>query len=147
MPPPPETFQEGQLVYLLAPSAATLRTKTRKCRADFVGPLIVNKILDQTHYILDDLQGRVLIGVFHINRLKKATVRTPSGTVSTYQQLHDSFTHITEQEANEATPVPDIIPAAAPFTPCPTDIILDVDSLIHPVNAYWIQFPSIRKEG
>ena len=43
---PPETFQEGQLVYLLAPSAATLRTKTKKCRADFVGPLVINKILD-----------------------------------------------------------------------------------------------------
>ena len=113
LPTPPETFQEGQLVYLLAPSAATLRTKTRKCRADFVGPLVVNKTLDQTHYILNDLQGRILIGVFHINRLKKVTVRTPSGTVSTYQLLHDSFTHITEQEANEATPVPDIAPAAA----------------------------------
>ena len=76
LPTPPETFQEGQLVYLLAPSAATLRTKTMKCRADFVGPLVVNKALDPTHYILNDLQGRVLIGVFHINRLKKVTVRT-----------------------------------------------------------------------
>ena len=113
LPTPPETFQEGQLVYLLAPSAATLRTKTMKCRADFVGPLVVNKALDPTHYILNDLQGRVLIGVFHINRLKKATVRTPSGAVSTYQQLHDSFTHITQQEANAATPAPDIAPAAA----------------------------------
>ena len=113
LPTPPETFQEGQLVYLLAPSAATLRTKTMKCRADFVGPLVVNKALDPTHYIFNDLQGRVLIGVFHINRLKKVTVRTPSGAVSTYQQLHDSFTHITQQEANAATPAPDIAPAAA----------------------------------
>ena len=40
-------------------------------------------------------------------------MRTPSGTVSTYQQLHDAFTHITEQEANAATPVPGIAPAAA----------------------------------
>ena len=109
---PPETFQEGQLVYLLAPSAATLRTKTKKCRADFVGPLVINKILDSTHYILNDLQGRILIGVYHINRLKKAHVRTPSGTVSTYQQLHDSFTHITEEEAEASTPLPDIAPAA-----------------------------------
>ena len=37
---PPETFQEGQLVYLLAPSATTL---SQKCTADFVRPLIVNK--------------------------------------------------------------------------------------------------------
>ena len=113
LPTPPEIFQEGQLVYLLAPSAATLRTETKKCRADFVGPLVINKALDPTHYILNDLQSRVLIGVFHINRLKKATVRTPSGTVSTYQQLHDSFIHITEQETNAATPVRDIAPAAA----------------------------------
>ena len=84
LPTPPETFQEGQLVYLLAPSPATLMTKTKKCRADFVGPLVVNKVLDQTHYILNDLQGRVLIGVLNINRLKKTTVGTPSGAVSTY---------------------------------------------------------------
>ena len=51
LPTPPETFQEGQLVYLLAPSAATLRTKTMKCRADFVGPL-VNKALDPTHFLM-----------------------------------------------------------------------------------------------
>ena len=38
---PPETFQEGQLVYLLAPSATTL---SQKCTADFVGLLIVNKV-------------------------------------------------------------------------------------------------------
>ena len=111
-PTPPETFQEGQLVYLLAPSAASLRTNTKKCRADYIGPLVINKCLDPTHYILNDLQGRVLIGVYHINRLKKATVRTPSGTVSTYQQLHESFTHITEKESTEVTPLPDVPPAA-----------------------------------
>ena len=38
---PPETFQESQLVYLLAPSATTL---SQKCTADFVRPLIVNKV-------------------------------------------------------------------------------------------------------
>ena len=112
LPTPPETFQEGQLIYLLAPSAASLRTQTKKCRADYVGPLVINKILDPTHYILNDLQGRILIGVYHINRLKKASVRTPSGTVTTYQQLHDSFTHIIEEEAKPSTSHPDIAPAA-----------------------------------
>ena len=37
----PETFQEGQLVYLLVPSATTL---SQKCTPDFVGPLVVNKV-------------------------------------------------------------------------------------------------------
>ena len=38
---PPENFQEGQLVYLLAPSATTL---SQKCTPDFVEPLVVNKV-------------------------------------------------------------------------------------------------------
>ena len=38
---PPETLQEGQLVYLLAPSATTL---SQKCTADFVRPFIVNNV-------------------------------------------------------------------------------------------------------
>ena len=39
-------------------------------------------------------------------------MRTPSGTVSTYQHLYDSFTHITEEEAQASPPLPDIAPAA-----------------------------------
>ena len=75
---PPETFQEGQLVYLLAPSAATLRTKTKKCRADFVGPLVINKILDSTHYILNDLQICRASGVTRRNvSLLYANSQTP----------------------------------------------------------------------
>ena len=38
---PTETFQEGQLAYLSAPSATTL---SQKCTADFVGLLIGNKV-------------------------------------------------------------------------------------------------------
>ena len=105
-PEPVQTFQEDQLVYLLAPSACMLRTKTRKYTADFVGPLVISKVLDTTHYILSDLQGRILIGVYHINRLKAAKVRTPSGVVSTYSQLHDAFQHISQEEAN-GTALPD----------------------------------------
>ena len=37
----PETFQEGQLVYLLDPSATIL---SQKCTADFAGLLVVNKV-------------------------------------------------------------------------------------------------------
>ena len=38
---PPENFQEGQLVSLSAPSPATL---SQRCTADFLGPLVVNKV-------------------------------------------------------------------------------------------------------
>ena len=62
----PEIFQKGQLVYLFAPSAVSLQTNTKKCHADFVGPLVINRVLDETHYILSDLQGRILCGVCHV---------------------------------------------------------------------------------
>ena len=93
-PEPLQTFQEDQLVYLLAPSASSLKTKTRKCIADFVGPLVISRVLDSTHYVLSDLQGCILVGVYHINRLKAAHVRTPSGVVSTYSQLRVAFQNI-----------------------------------------------------
>ena len=73
--------------------------------------MVISKVLDSTHYVLSDLQGRILIGVYHINRLKTAKVRTPSGIVSIYTQLCDTFHHISQQEAKEATPLPDVSPA------------------------------------
>ena len=44
--------------------------------------------------------------------MQKAPVRTPSGTGSIYQQLHDSFTHTSEEEATAATSLSDIAQAA-----------------------------------
>ena len=83
----PELFTTGQLVYLLAPSTVSLQTNTKKCHADFVGPLVINRVLDETHYILSDLEGCILCGVYHSKRLKKAQLRTPIGNVTTYDEL------------------------------------------------------------
>ena len=79
------------MVYLFAPSAVSLQTNTKKSRADFVGPLVINRVLDETHYILCDLQGRILCGVYHVKRLKKAHLRTPIGNVTTYEELKNTF--------------------------------------------------------
>ena len=61
----PEIFKKGQLVYLFTPSAVLLQTNTKKCCADFVGPLVINRVLDKTHYILSYLEGCILCGVYH----------------------------------------------------------------------------------
>ena len=87
----PEIFQEGQLVYLFAPSAVSLQTNTKKCHADFLGPLDINRVLDETHYIFSDLQGRILCGVYHVRRLKKSQLRTPIGNITTYDELKTTF--------------------------------------------------------
>ena len=107
----PELLQQGQLVYLLAPSAASLQTNTTKCRADYVGPLVINRVLDETHYILNDLQGQILCGVYHINRLKKAELHTDNGTVSTYDELEKVFNQ-PDPDNSEPIQHPAVAPAA-----------------------------------
>ena len=91
----PGVFKKGQLIYLFAPSVVSLQTNTKKCHADFVTPLVINRVLDETHYILSDLQGRILCGVYHVRRLKKAQLRTPIGNITTYEELKTTF-----QESN-----------------------------------------------
>ena len=106
---PPELFKTGQLVYLLAPSAVSLQTNTKKCHTDFVGPLVINRVLDKTHYIISDLEGCVLCGVYHSKRLKKAQLRTPIGNVTTYDELKTALVENTT--ANPQT-LPPVLPAA-----------------------------------
>ena len=99
-----------QAIFFSILIAKLLHSSAKKCRAHYIGPLVINKTLDETHYVLSDLQGRVLI----VNRLKAVNVRTPTGTASTYDQLRDAFTHITNQEMDQDTSksLPDIAPAA-----------------------------------
>ena len=66
-----QAFAVGDLVYLFAPSGATLQTKSRKFKEDWIGPLQVKAILDKSHYLLADWYGKLLpiFGAFHIHRL------------------------------------------------------------------------------
>ena len=52
-----ETFQENQMVYLLAPHASALQMNTTKFKQDFIGPLFIDTALDETHYRLKDMTG------------------------------------------------------------------------------------------
>ena len=67
-----QTFAVGDLVYLFAPSAATLETRSRKFKADWIGCLKIKAVLDKSHYLLADWQGKLLpiFGAVHILRLK-----------------------------------------------------------------------------
>ena len=69
------------LVYLLAPSASSLQTNSNKVCLDWVGPLVVANVLDQSHMVLEDLTSRTLQGVYHVNRLKFAYVRTENASM------------------------------------------------------------------
>ena len=49
-----QTFAVGDLVYLFALSAATLQTRSRKFKEDWIGPLQIKAVLDKSHYLLAD---------------------------------------------------------------------------------------------
>ena len=76
-----ERFVKGDMVYALAPSATALETGTRKFRTDFVGPLAIAEVLDDTHYKLQLItqDQDILPGIWHINRLKRGAEITPQG--------------------------------------------------------------------
>ena len=65
-----ETFNENDIVYLLAPHASALQSNAQKFRQDYVGPLAIDTKIDDTHYHLKNITGRTLQGDYHINRLK-----------------------------------------------------------------------------
>jgi hypothetical protein len=86
-----QIFSEGLIVFLLAPSASSLQTASKKLRLDFCGPLYIFELLDQNHVILADMQGHILKGIFNIRRLKPGFIRSDSGTISNINQLKYSL--------------------------------------------------------
>ena len=79
-----ETFQDNQMVYLLAPHASALQMNTTKFKQDFIGPLFIDTALDKTHYRLKDATGLLLDGTYHVNHIKKGSACTPLGIVDKF---------------------------------------------------------------
>ena len=86
-----ETFNENDIVYLLALHASALQSNAQKFRQDYVGPLAIDTKIDETHYLLKDITGGTLKGDYHINRLKQAGEITPEGVIKSYEQLHQQI--------------------------------------------------------
>ena len=79
-----ETFQDNQMVYLLALHASALQTNTTKFKQDFIGPLFIDTALDKTHYRLKDMTGLLLDGTYHMNHIKKDSAHIPLGIVDKF---------------------------------------------------------------
>ena len=56
---------------------------------DFIGPLAVSEVLDDTHYKLQlvTTMQDILLGIWHINRLKPGAEITPEGVVKSKVML------------------------------------------------------------
>ena len=91
-------YVEGQLVYLLMPQASSLQTNTRKFVIHYVGPLKIKTMLDNSHCILEDLNGAQIYGVHNVRRLKHSFIRTDDGNISLFESLRQKLGSTTKAD-------------------------------------------------
>ena len=84
-----EYFQHnsGDLVYIIFPLTSQLRTSSRKFSVNYVGPLVVYKIVDLHNYLLLTIEGQLMRGLFEHERLKPAMLHMDKGNVRTLAEL------------------------------------------------------------
>ena len=75
------------LVYLISPLTFQLRTSSRKFGVNYVGPLVVYKIVDPHNYLLMTIEGQLMRGLFEHERLKPAILKIDKGNVNTLLAL------------------------------------------------------------
>ena len=80
-------YNSGDLVYLISPLITQLRSSSRKVAINYVGSLVVYKIVDPHNYLLMTIDGKLLRGLFEYERLKPAVIRIDKGNVSTLSAL------------------------------------------------------------
>ena len=80
-------YNSGDPIYLISPLTNQLRTSSRKVGINYVGPLVVYKIVDPHNYLLMTIDGQLMRGLFEHERLKPATLKTDKGNVNTISAL------------------------------------------------------------
>ena len=88
-------YRGGDLVYIISPLTNQLRTASQKIAIKYVGPVVVNKIIDPHNYLLMTLDGKILRGIFEHKRLKPAIIRSNQGNVQNLKDLRQIMnTHL-----------------------------------------------------
>ena len=69
-------YNSGDLVYIILPLTSQLCTTSRKVTIKYVGPVVIDKIIDPHNYLLMTLDRKILRGLFEHERLKPTYIRT-----------------------------------------------------------------------
>ena len=67
-------YRIGDLIFLDHGGGSKLKAPSKKFKRNWIEPLKIHQILDDTHYIVTDWNERILSPKFHVNRLKKCTL-------------------------------------------------------------------------
>ena len=87
----PNTFSEGQIVYIYNPSGARLQTGSKKICCKFIGPLIIYKCLSETQYVVMSIDGKLYPYVIEATRMKAGKIQTAKGAVETLAELRGAI--------------------------------------------------------
>ena len=80
-------YNSRDLVYLISPLTSQLRTSSRKFGINYMGPLVIYKMVDPHNYLLMTIDGQLMRGLFEHERLKPATLPMGRGNVKTLSEL------------------------------------------------------------
>ena len=67
-------FAVGDLVFLYHGPGSKLQIPARKLNKNWIGPLRVQEILDDSHYLISDWRGELLPQKVHVNRIKPCSI-------------------------------------------------------------------------
>ena len=100
-----ETFSVGDLVLVYHQLGSVLQSPSRKLNRNWIGPLRVQTVLDNTHYLCSVWSGKLLPKRFHINRLKQYYMKLgemgENGQLKIVQnvnELYDIWNELKEDE-------------------------------------------------
>ena len=62
-------YKQGDLVNLISAQPFLFKTSSRNFKVIYIEPLIMQKMMDKFEYILIDIEGKILNGIFHFIRL------------------------------------------------------------------------------
>ena len=81
-------YKSGDLVYIISPLTSQLHTALHKVTIEYVGLVVIYKIVDPHNYMFLTLDGKILRGLFEHKRLKPANIRMSQGNIQNLAQLN-----------------------------------------------------------
>ena len=93
--PDRKMYRVGDLVYLYHGYGSELHAPAKKFQKNWIGPLKIQSILDDTHYYVSDWMGHLVPIIVHVHRLKPFTMflgnLSREGLLNTVSKISDLF--------------------------------------------------------
>ena len=101
--PDSDGFKVGDLVFLNHDYGSKQKVNAKKFKQKWIGPLKIQSVLDQTHYLIADLNGKIVPIMSHLNRIKPFVLnlgkigKNGLETASNVKQLAEKWEELKEE--------------------------------------------------